>query len=110
MKIEIDDDFENMMISAIRYGLWRRTYITKLTADYIIPLVKKRAFSPRALVVMEKDLTRYEDDRKFRLEEYEKFGKEKQQWTLDDECDFKAWSELHKAVHETLIEMGGEDE
>lgn len=93
MKIEVDEDFGNMMVSAIRYGLWRRTYITKVTADYITPLIKQGAFSRRVLGVMDKDLSQYEKDRAYRLQDTEK-----NKWLLDDDCDYEAWSALHKAV------------
>lgn len=107
MKIEVDEDFGDMMISAIRYGLWRRTYITKVTADYIIPLVKRGAFSGRVLSVMNRDLTQYEKDRAYRLQD-----SERNKWTLDDDCDYKSWLLLHEAVKSKLdldLLFGGEE-
>lgn len=100
IKVEATEDFGNMMISAIRYGLWRRTYITAMTSDYIIPFVKQGAFSERVLVVMDRDLTQYEEDRAYRLQDAEK-----NKWALDDDCDYAAWSALHRVVHEELIEI-----
>ena len=97
MKIEVDEDFGDMMISAIRYGLWRRTYITKMTADYIIPLVRRGAFSKRVLGVMDEDLSRYEQDRAYRLQDAEK-----NKWSLDDDCDYESWSLLHGAIKEQI--------
>lgn len=99
MKIEVDEDFGDMMISAIRYGLWRRTYITKVTADYIIPLVKQGVFSKRVLGVMDEDLSRYEKDRAYRLQDTEK-----NKWLLDDDCDYESWSLLHKTIKEQIKE------
>lgn len=96
MKIEIDEDFGDMMVSAIRYGLWRHTYITKMTADYIIPLVKQGAFSKRVLGVMDMDLNRYKKDRAYMLLHSE------DEWKVDDDCDYEAWSALHKAVKEQI--------
>lgn len=104
MKIEVDEDFGDMMISAIRYGLWRRTYITKVTADYIIPLVKQGVFSKRVLSVMDKDLSQYEKDRAYRLQDTEK-----NKWLLDDDCDYGSWSALHKAIKEQIILEGKDD-
>lgn len=103
MKIEVDECFGDMMISAIRYGLWRRTYITGVTADYIIPLVKQGAFSKRVLGVMDKDLSQYEKDRAYRLQDTEK-----NKWLLDDDCDYESWSALHKAVKEQIKEARNE--
>lgn len=100
MKIEIDEDFGNMMISAIRYGLRRRTYITGMTSDYIVPLVKRGAFSQRVLSVMDVDLTRYE---------IERANIELGKWTLDDDCDFAAWTSLHRAVKEQLEKKNGHE-
>ena len=104
IEVEATEDFGNMMISAIRYGLWRRTYITAMTSDYIIPLVRQGAFSMRVLVVMDRDLTQYEEDRAYRLQDAEK-----NKWELDDDCDYAAWSALHKAVREKIIEMRGKN-
>ena len=98
MKIEIDEDFGNMMVSAIRYGLWRRTYITRVTSDYIVPLVKRGAFSQRVLSVMDNDLTRYETERA---------NPGRDRWTLDDDCDFAAWTSLHRVVKEQLEKKNG---
>ena len=97
MKIEVDEDFGDMMISAIRYGLWRRTYISKVTADYIIPLVKRGAFSKRVLSVINRDLTQYEKDRAYRLQD-----SERNKWILDDDCDYESWLLLHEAVESKL--------
>lgn len=105
IKVEATEDFGNMMISAIRYGLWRRTYITAMTSDYIIPLVRQGVFSMRVLVVMDRDLTQYEEDRAYRLQDAEK-----SKWALDDDCDYAAWSALHKAVCEKIIEMRGKND
>lgn len=97
--VEVDEDFEVMMICAIRYGLWRRTYITILTSDYLIPLVNKGLFSRKTLTVMDEDLTRYENDRADRLAD----GAENK-WALDDDCDFEAWRALHAAIQTKLKE------
>ena len=102
IKVEATEDFGNMMISAIRYGLWRRTYITGMTSGYIIPLIKQGAFSKRVLIVMDRDLTQYEEDRAYRLQDAEK-----NKWALDDDCDYEAWSALHKTVREQILKMGG---
>ena len=48
VKVSIDHDFENMLISAVRYALGRETYITGSTTAYItrlLPHLSKRAIS-----------------------------------------------------------------
>ncbi len=37
--IPLDDDFEQILISAERYALGRTTYIVEMTVDYIMPLI-----------------------------------------------------------------------
>lgn len=105
IKVETTEDFGNMMIGAIRYGLWRRTYITAMTSGYIIPLVRQGAFSARVLIVMDRDLTQYEKDRAYRLQDADE-----NEWALDDDCDYAAWSALHKVVREKIIEMRGKND
>ena len=39
MTIEIDKDFETILICAVRYAIGRRTYIPSLVIDYITPLL-----------------------------------------------------------------------
>ena len=36
----IDDDFQEMLVSAERYALGRMTYIVSLTVDYITPMIR----------------------------------------------------------------------
>lgn len=52
--IKIDDDFETILICAVRYSLGRMSYMPTLVIDYITPLLPK--LSVRALAVMERDL------------------------------------------------------
>ena len=37
--VEIDKDFETILICAVRYAIGRRTYIPSLVIDYITPLL-----------------------------------------------------------------------
>lgn len=38
--VEMDENFQEMLVSAERYALGRMTYIVSLTVDYISPLIK----------------------------------------------------------------------
>jgi len=80
-----DEDFGNICISALRYALGRRTYITSLTSDYLIEQARQHHFSSRVLTVMLQDLRRYFDDR--------------ETWEIkDDDCDYDSWCALHKEL------------
>ena len=39
MTIEIDKNFETILLCAVRYAIGRRTYIPSLVIDYITPLL-----------------------------------------------------------------------
>ena len=39
MTIEIDKDFETILLCAVRYAIGRQTYIPSLVIDYITPLL-----------------------------------------------------------------------
>lgn len=48
VKVSIDRDFEDLLISAVRYALGRETYMTMTTAAYItrlLPNLSNRAIS-----------------------------------------------------------------
>lgn len=55
MKVPITDDFETILICAVRYALGRQSYMPRLVIDYITPLLPE--LSERALAVMERDLS-----------------------------------------------------
>ena len=88
-KIIIKDlhDFQDMMISALRYSLGRRTYITSETADFI----KKynEIIDERVKKIMLKDLEEYFECRDI--------------YYKDDECDYNTW----KGLYEWLKKMEG---
>lgn len=53
-QVPIDDDFQQMMVSALRYALVRQSYIVGLTIEYIewkIPLMDKKY-----LAIMSRDI------------------------------------------------------
>ena len=39
MTVEIDKNFETILLCAVRYAIGRRTYIPSLVIDYITPLL-----------------------------------------------------------------------
>ena len=73
-------DFQDMIISALRYSLGRRTYINSETADFI----KKYSeiIDERVKKIMLKDFEEYFDCR----DDYYK----------DDECDYNTWKDLYE--------------
>lgn len=38
--VEMDENFQEILVSAVRYALGRMTYIVGFTVDYISPLIK----------------------------------------------------------------------
>lgn len=54
MMIEIDNNFETILICAVRYALGRRTYMPSLVIGYVTPLLPR--LSKMTLSVMEKDV------------------------------------------------------
>lgn len=77
--IEIDYDLKNIVISALRYSLGRKTYITYETSEFIMK--HPELIDERVCIVMLRDLGRYFEDRK--LWEYK-----------DDKCDYDSWITL----------------
>lgn len=80
-------DLKDMIISALRYALGRRTYITSETVEFIKrypELIDKRVKG-----VMLKDLEEY-----FQKRETFKF---------DDECDFNTWKSLYNWLERIII-------
>lgn len=72
-------DLKDMIISALRYSLGRRTYITSETAEFIKrypELIDERVKS-----VMLKDL--------------EEYFQKRESFKFDDECDFNTWKSLY---------------
>ena len=72
-------DFQDIVISALRYALGRRTYITLSTVDFIKEYPE--IIDERVKQVMLRDLEDYFEDRK--------------KWEYkDDECDYQVWLSL----------------
>lgn len=79
--IEIDSDLKDIVISALRYAIGRRTYITSETANFIINHLE--IIDERVKTIMIKDLEEYFDLR------HSKFYN-------DDDCDYQNWIKLYK--------------
>lgn len=85
-QVPIDDDFQQMMVSALRYALTRNSYIVGLTIEYIewkIPLMDKKYLS-----IMSRDI-----DEEIKLSD--RLGKD-----ID-----KRWIQLKEKIDERLKEV-----
>ena len=58
MTIEIDKNFETILICAVRYAIGRKTYIPSLVIDYITPLLPY--LSDNTLRLIANEITEYE--------------------------------------------------
>lgn len=81
-----------MIISALRYALGRRTYITQETAEFIME--NPNLIDDRVKTVMIRDIDEYFDRR--RTWDYK-----------DDECDYQTWIALYDYLKEFKV---GEDD
>ena len=57
MTVEINKDFEAILICAVRYAIGRRTYIPSLVIDYITPLLSHLSYNTLGLIA--NDITEY---------------------------------------------------
>lgn len=49
-------DYENMIISAVRYALGRLTYIVGLTVDYVLKDIENKKLSQKCLYIIKQDI------------------------------------------------------
>lgn len=89
--IEITHELKDIVISALRYALGRRTYITQETSEFIMN--NPNLIDERVCIVMLRDIGRYFEDRK--LWEYK-----------DDECDYQSWVALQNWLFKIAKEKG----
>lgn len=85
-QVPIDDDFQQMMVSALRYALGRQSYIVGLTIEYIewkMPLMDKKYLS-----IMSRDI-----DEEIKLSD-----------RLSIDID-KRWIQLKEKIDERLKEV-----
>lgn len=90
-EIKVDYVLKDMIISALRYALGRRTYITQETAEFIME--NPNLIDDRVKTVMIRDIDEYFDRR--RMWDYK-----------DDECDYQTWLALHKYLTEFKVGEG----
>ena len=79
-EIKVDYVLKDMIISALRYALGRKTYITQETAEFIME--NPNLIDDRVKTVMIRDIDEYFDRR--RTWDYK-----------DDECDYQTWIGLY---------------
>ena len=51
--VEIDKNFETLLLCAVRYAIGRRTYIPSLVIDYITPLLSHLSYNTLGLIAAE---------------------------------------------------------
>ena len=77
-------DYEEMIVSAVRYALGRMTYIVKTTVDYVIKDMEEGKLGEKALWIIRSDI------------QYEK--------NLGMECDMREWEQLVRRITEKIGE------
>lgn len=54
-------DYENIIISAVRYALGRMTYIVNLTVNYVLKDIEENKLSKKCLYIIKKDIENAND-------------------------------------------------
>lgn len=75
-------DYENILISAVRYALGRCTYIVNLTVEYVLKEIEKEKISHYCLTIMLEDIKRTN--------------------YLGMDCDIRDWNNLKNKIEEVL--------
>ena len=57
MTVEIDNNFETILLCAVRYAIGRKSYIPSLVIDYITPLLSHLSYNTLGLIA--NDITEY---------------------------------------------------
>ena len=94
-QVPIDDDFQLMLVSALRYALTRNSCIVELTIEYIgwkIPLMDKKY-----LAIMSRDI-----DEEIKL--YDRLSKDPNGRWMSKDTD-KRWIQLKEKIDERLKEV-----
>ena len=81
-------DFQDMMISALRYALGRKTYITEQTVSFIKSY--KELIDGRVKSVMLNDLEVY-------------FNMKSNCYSIDDSCDNAEWTSLNEWLRDLNV-------
>ena len=85
MEIKNIYDFQDIVISALRYALGRRTFITHTPADFIKEYPE--IIDNRVKQVMLNDLNEY-------------FNMRANCYSMDDKCDYDTWLDLKRWLDE----------
>lgn len=75
-------DYEQIVISAVRYALGRMTYIVELTVNYILQEIEEDKLSDGCLDIIRKDINSTKN--------------------LGMECDKKLWIKLLNRIEEVI--------
>ena len=84
--IELDEQLEDILISAVRYALGRKTNIVSTTVSVMLPIISK--LSMRALIVLLRDIEKAPD-----------YG--------DDKIDKPYWMLMGQRIERELSERRG---
>lgn len=94
-RVSIDDDFQQMMVSALRYALGRQSCIVDLTVEYLkwkIPLMDKKY-----LAIMSRDI-----DEEIKM--LDRLSKDSNRRWMSIDID-KRWIQLKEKIDERLKEV-----
>ena len=89
IELKLDYVLRDMIISALRYALGRRTYITAETSEFIVE--NKAIIDSRMKQVMLRDLKEYLERRN-------------KGFITDDKCDYEVWVNLYNWLNELEVE------
>ena len=89
IELKLDYVLRDMVISALRYALGRRTYITAETSEFIVE--NKDIIDGRMKQVMLSDLEQYLERRN-------------KGFITDDKCDYEVWVNLYNWLNELEVE------
>ena len=85
-------DYENIVISAVRYALGRMTYIVNLTVEYVLKDIEENKLSRKCLQLIRRDIAEELNSDKLRVDPI---------FTVDI---IKDWQRLLKKIDEVMEE------
>lgn len=89
IELKLDYVLRDMIISALRYALGRRTYITAETSEFIVE--NKAIIDSRMKQVVLSDLQQYLERRN-------------KGFISDDKCDYEVWVNLYNWLNKLEVE------
>ena len=90
--VEINKDFETILICAVRYAIGRKTYMPSMVIDYITPLLSHLSYNTLGLIA--NDITEYG-------KYYDGLG--------DDKIDRPYWLNFKRKILAEMERRGNED-